>query len=99
MHMQRVGKNAPTKIRDLFEVYKKRLRAPQSSVIEAAIEVIHDVLGVEVDKKHLSYAPHSRTLTIKASGMLKTEVNLKKSEILTHLKGRLGPQSAPKSIL
>jgi hypothetical protein len=97
--MRRVGKGAPTKIGDLFEVYRKRLRAPQSSVIEAAVEVIHDVLGVVVDKKHFSYTPHSRTLTIKTSGMLKTEVNLKKTEILTHLKGRLGPQNAPKNIL
>lgn len=97
--MRRVGKGAPTRISDLFEVYRKRLRAPQGSVIDAAVEVIHDVLGVVIDKKHLSYTPHSRTLTIKASGMLKTEVNLKKGEILTHLKGRLGPQNAPTTIL
>jgi hypothetical protein len=97
--MRRVGKGAPTKISDLFEVYKKRLRAPQGSVIEATVEVVHDVLGVVIDKKHLSYTPHSRTLTIKTSGMLKTEVNLKKAEILTHLKGRLGPQNAPLHIL
>ena len=97
--MRRVGKSAPTKISDLFEVYKKRFRAPQSSVIEAAIEVIHDILGVTIDKKHFSYNPHARTLMINTSGMLKTEVHLRKSEILTHLQGRLGPQSAPKIIL
>jgi hypothetical protein len=97
--MRRIGKGVPTKISDLFEVYKKRLRAPQGSVIEASVEVIHDVLGITIDKKHISYMPHSRTLTIKTSGMIKTEVNLKKDEILTHLKGRLGPQNAPTTIL
>lgn len=99
MFMKRVGKSAPTKIGDLFEVYRKRFRAPQGSVIDATVEVIHDVLGIDIDKKNLSYTPHSRTLIIKASGMLKTEVNLKKTEILTHLKGRLGTASAPKTIL
>lgn len=97
--MRRVGKGAPTKIGDLFEVYKKKLRAPQGSVIDAAIEVIHDLYGVTLERKHFTYTPHSRTLTIHASGMLKTEIKLRTSEILTHLQGRLGPQSAPKVIL
>jgi hypothetical protein len=97
--MRRVGKNTPTKIGDLFEVYKKRFRAPQRSVIDAAIEVVYDLFGVVLERKHFSYTPHTKTLTIKTSGMLKTELSLRKEEVLTHLKGRLGAQSAPQHIL
>lgn len=97
--MRRVGKGTPTKIGDLFEVYKKRLRAPQGSVIDTVVEVVDDLLGVSVDKKLFTYTPHSRTLTVKASGMLRTEIMLRKDEILSHVRGRLGPKSAPTTIL
>jgi hypothetical protein len=97
--MRRISKDAPTKIGDLFEVYKKRLRAPEGSVTTAVSEVVHDLLGVTLDKKNLTYSPQTKILTIKASGMVKTEIMLRKEEILTHLKGRLGPKSAPSTIL
>jgi hypothetical protein len=89
----------PKKLSDLFEVYRKRLRAPQGSVVDAAIEVIHDVIGVTLKKSEVTYTPRTRTLTLRTSGMVKSEVHLKKEEILAHLKGRLGPSNAPESIL
>lgn len=97
--MRRVHKDAPTKIGDLFEVYRKRLRAPQGSVIQTVIEVIHDLLNIDVPKESFSYTPHSRMLRINAHGPLKSEIFLHREEILEHLKGRLGPQDAPKTIL
>jgi hypothetical protein len=97
--MRRVGKQTPTRIGDLFAVYKKKLQAPERSVIDAAIEVVHDLFGVSLERKHFSYTPYTKTLTIKASGILKTEISLKKEDILTHLKGRLGPQNAPHHII
>ncbi len=97
--MRRTPKDAPTKIGDLFEVYRKRLRAPQKSVITVAKEIIHDLLGVSLDAKVFSYSPHTRTLSIRASGMVKSEIALRKEEILAHLKGRLGEKSAPTTLL
>ncbi len=97
--MRRVGKSEPTKISALFEVYKKRLRAPQASVIHAAIDVIEDLLGVTLTPELFTYSPTSRILRIHARGAMKSEIFLRKEEILTHLAGRLGAQSAPTTIL
>jgi hypothetical protein len=90
---------APVKISNLFEVYKKRLRAPQKSVVAAATEVVEDVLGIILKENVCEYSPSSRILRINASGPLKSEIFLHKEEILTHLKGRLGDTSAPTQIL
>jgi hypothetical protein len=89
----------PTKISDLFEVYKKRLRAPQGSVIAATVEVIHDVLGITIETRFFAYTPTTHVLHIKAPGPIKSEIMLRKEEILNHLKGRLGEKSAPTQIL
>lgn len=97
--MRRIGKSEPTKISALFEVYKKRLRAPQASVVNATIDVIEDLLGVKLTPDLFSYSPTSRILRINARGAMKSEIFLRKEEILTHLTGRLGSQSAPTTIL
>ncbi len=80
-------------------MYKKRLRAPQGSVIEAVREVIEDVTGIALTKDMFEYSPHTKILRITARGAIKSEVLLHKDEILTHMKGRLGAQSAPTTIL
>ena len=87
------------KISLLFEAYRKRLRAPQRTVEDAFREVVHDVCGFDIKKEYVSYKPASRTLMITAPGPMKTEILLKKDEVLAHLKGRLGLSSAPKNIL
>ena len=83
----------------LFEKYTKVLIAPQSSVIATAIQVIHDVCGVEVKKNALRYTPQSRLLSLKVSGPQKTEIMLHKTEILTHIEGRIGSKNTPKNII
>jgi hypothetical protein len=97
--MRKRGERPPTNIKDLFEVYRTRLRAPQGSVISAATEVIHDLLGLQVEKTLLSYSPQTRVLHIHVRGPLKSEVLLHKKEILLHLTGRLGAKSAPTEII
>lgn len=86
-------------IKDLFAKYKKNLVAPESSVINAFVEVVDDLLGIQVNKKLVRYQPGSGTLFISKSGPLKTEIQLHQKEIINHLKGRLGPKNAPKTIL
>ncbi len=87
------------KIGDLFGKYKNILKAPQGVVISAFIEVVDDVLGIKIPKECVSYTVYNKTLTLRISGPLKTEILLKKQEILTHVKGRVGQKSSPKVIL
>ncbi len=87
------------KLNSLFDKYKHTLKAPQGSVITAFIEVVYDVLGITIKKEAIRYSTSSRTLVVQGGGPLKSEITLNKEEILTHLKGRLGEQSAPKEIL
>lgn len=87
------------KIDGLFDKYKKILKAPQGIVVDGFIEVVTDVVGIEIPKERVKYTTHTKILTLAISGPLKSEILLHKEEILTHMKGRLGPQSAPKNIL
>ena len=50
MNMKRGG--GVKKISTLFESYKQRLVAPQKTVIDTFVEVIHDLLSIEIDQKN-----------------------------------------------
>jgi hypothetical protein len=98
MRLKRDG-NKATKISDLFEKYKNTLKAPQGIVIDNFREVVEDLLGLPIKKEQVKYTVHSRTLSINVQGPLKSEIKLRKKEILNHLKGRLGDTSAPLDII
>ena len=83
----------------LFEKYKKQLIAPQGSVITAFQEVVEDIFGLKIPKENISYSVHNKTISLRISGPLKTEIKLRKDEVIAHLKGRLGEKSAPTDIL
>lgn len=87
------------KLGSLFEKYKTLLVAPQGSIISAFQEVIVDLFNLDLKKEQVSYSVHNKTLTVKVSGPLKTEILLRKKEVLAHLKGRLGEKSAPREII
>lgn len=97
--MRKVGRGEVVKIGKLFEVYKKKLRAPQGSVIAAFHEVVEDILKISMRTSWSSYTPSSRTLALTAPGPVKTEILIHKDEILTHLKGRLGEKNTPLHII
>lgn len=84
------------KVADLFDKYKKVLKAPQSSVIKEVIEVISDITGVTLSPKFIKYTVHSRTVSITAPAVVKQEIKLHQDEIIIHLTARLGEQSVPK---
>lgn len=88
-----------TKVGDLFDKYKRILRAPQGVTTTAFIEVVSDLIGIEIPKERISYSVHNKTLTLRISGPLKTEILLHKEDILNHMKGRIDKQSVPKVIL
>ncbi|NCN52726.1 hypothetical protein GW943_02875 [Candidatus Parcubacteria bacterium] len=87
------------KVADLFETYRTRLKAPQKTVINTFTEVVSDVCGFSLRTSDVSYTPSSKTLSLKAAGPLKTEILLRKQELLIHMKGRLGASSAPNEII
>ena len=87
------------KVSDLFLKYKNTLRAPQGSVIAAFIVVVDDLFSVALTRSQCSYSLSSRTLSVKVSGMIKSEITLKKKEILMRMVDILGEKSAPKEIL
>lgn len=83
----------------LFEKYKKQLIAPQGSVKQCFVEVVRDLYGFQVTAQQLEYSVYKKTLTLRVSGPLRSELLLRKEEILTHMKGRLGERSAPTTLL
>jgi hypothetical protein len=91
--------NKATKISDLFEKYKNTLKAPQGVVVDNFREVMEDLFGLPIKKEQIKYTVYSRTLSVNVQGPLKTEIKLRKKEILNHLKGRLGDNSAPLDII
>jgi len=88
-----------TKISDLFEKYKKTLKAPQGIVVDCFREVVEEVIGLPIRKESVRYTVYNKTLSVSVPGPLKSEIKLRKSEILSHMKGRLGEQSAPLDII
>ena len=95
----RKGRGEITRLSALFEKYRQTLRAPQGAVIDCFCEVVEDLIGVPVSKSDISYTVHSQTLSVRARGPLKSEIQLRKKEILTHMQGRLGAKNAPAEIL
>jgi hypothetical protein len=86
------------KLSSLFDRYKHALIAPERSVITCFCEVVEDLYGWQLKTDIVSYQPNTKTLQVRASGVFKTEIQLHKEEILTHMKGRLGVKNTPKEI-
>lgn len=86
------------KVSDLFEKYRKNLQAPETTVINAFLEVVEDLYGITVPRQVVFYDPATKTLTINGHAILKSELALHRKEIDVHLKGRLGEKNVPKLI-
>jgi hypothetical protein len=56
-------------------------------------------MEIQIEKSKITYNVHTRVLGVHVQGPLKSEIKLRKEEILSHLKGRLGESSAPTEIL
>lgn len=88
------------KVSNLFEKYKRVLRAPQKTVITEFVTAVRSILGeVPLSERQCAYAPRTRTLTLTVPGMLKTEILLQKREILKKMSATLGEKNAPHEIL
>lgn len=95
----RKGRGEITKLSALFDKYKNTLRAPQGSVVECFRDVVADLMHIDIPAAQITYTVHSRTLSARVAGPLKSELRLHAKEILTHMKGRLGERNAPAEIV
>ncbi len=97
--MNRTNKNGPVKISELFKKYQQKLVPPERIVINTFCEVVEDVVGITIDAKKVRYNPNTKILVFKQGGVIRSELLLKKKELLSHIKGRLGVNNAPKDMI
>ncbi len=76
----------------------KSLRPPQGAVIDVFCKAAEAACGVPVPKRLVRYTVASRTIGIVSAGPLKSEVALKRGEILAACVRELGAH-APKDIV
>ncbi len=88
-----------TAVKDLFEKYRTRLRAPQKTVELEAIRVIGEVTGLVLKEHQVAYTVSSRVLSLQVSSLIKQEIKKKSPEVFFELKARLGEKGAPQQII
>ncbi len=86
-------------VKDLFEKYRKLLQAPQKTVEIEAIRIIGELTNIKIQENQIVYTVSTRTLSIKASSLIKQEIKLKNNLILSELRKNLGAKSSPQLIL
>lgn len=82
-------------IRDLFAVYKKRLRAPQKSVIKEVVVCVETVTQISVREEWFTYNVSSRTIVYRGPSAVRSELQLHKRGILNKVKESLGEKNTP----
>lgn len=87
------------KMSSLFALYKDRLKAPQKTVIDATVEVIADITGIKLTSTRCTYTVTTRTFSCNAPALIRQELARHETEILDHLRDRLGDKSAPNRII
>jgi hypothetical protein len=85
-------------INTLFDQYKQRLRPPQKVVVDEVVGVLEDIFTVTLESSQVEYKPYEKCIYLRVSGVLKTEILLRKDEILAHIRGRLGVTQSPTDI-
>ncbi len=87
-----------TQISDLFSIYKKRLRPPQASIEQVCFEVIQEVTPFKIPKESIVFTVSTRTISIQAPSIVKSELSFYYDEIKKQLQAKLGAAHAPVSI-
>ena len=84
---------------NLLERYLKVLKPPQASVEKECIEVIKEITTLELKPHHIKYTVGSKTISITAPSILRSELRRFHPEIIQELQKRLGAQNAPTTII
>jgi hypothetical protein len=85
-------------INSLFDRYKQQLRPPQKVVVDEVIEVIEDLFTITLEPSRIEYKSYEKCIYLRVSGVLKSELLLRKDEILAHIRARLGVNQGPTDI-
>ena len=84
---------------NLIDRYKHIIKPPQASVQKQAIKTIENITTLILREDQIVYNVHTRTLTIKAPSLIRSELAMSYGAILEALKTELGPQNAPHQII
>ena len=84
---------------DLFAKYRARFVAPQASVEKACAEAIQEVAGMTITSDQITYTVATRTISVQAPSIVKSELRFHHQAILNRLEAELGERGAPKAIL
>jgi hypothetical protein len=87
MPMKRLG--------DLFEHYRTKFKAPQASVEKECLVIIKELTQFDLQLSQVEYTVSTRTLSLRVPSILRTEILLRKTEILEKLKAHLGADNCP----
>jgi len=88
-----------TALRDLFAKYKKTLIAPQKTVELEVLRVVGELTQIKLKEEQISYTVSSRTVAIKAPGLMKQEIKMKHGQIMDELEKRLGKKNSPQHLI
>jgi len=84
---------------NLLERYKKVLKPPQASMEKECLEVIKEITTLELNPKQIKYTVGTKTISITAPSILRSELKRSHPEIIKALQKRLGAQNAPTTII
>jgi hypothetical protein len=84
---------------NLLERYKKVLKPPQASMEKECLEVIKEITTLELNPKQITYTVATKTISITAPSILRSELKRSYPEIIKALQKRLGVQNAPDTII
>jgi hypothetical protein len=84
---------------NLLLKYKSLLKPPQASVEKECITAITHVTGITLLPHQVSYTVATKTLILKAPSLVRSELMLRRGDILEECKRRLGEKGSPETIL
>lgn len=91
--------DAPKPLNALLEKYRTRIRAPQKRIVEVFQHIAEQEIGVHIDTKYITYQVRDKNIFLTCPSLLKSEVSMKKRDILTRMKDILGERDAPQNII
>ncbi len=87
------------KVSSLFSKYATLLKPPQKSVEKEVCRVVEELVPFPVRVEYFAYTPSTRAIYIKAPAALRSEILLRREEILSAIKDRLGTNESPTTLL
>lgn len=85
-------------IQNILEAYKARLRAPQGSILREVVRA-YGIAGIETEMKDFNYSPATKIVAIKISGPKKSEMLMRKEQVLKEMRTTLREADAPTDII